>query len=115
MTTKSKDVRYSTLKLAHDGYKNSANALAARLAQLESGGDDARVKELLAEVGNLRRLIDSQNRQLSEAAHVLAHDKPDLVDLRFYKRKYEELKSNEYEILRILGHDNCNCREDYDE
>lgn len=111
MTTKSPSVRYSTLKIAHDGYKNSANVLAARVAELESGGDDARIKELSAELDRLREIIDTQHVQLTRQARDLAHNRSSSEDLDYYKRRVRELEAEQNSILEILGHANCDGRD----
>lgn len=107
MTTKPPYRRYSLVKIERDGYKNSADILAARVAELESGDGDTRVKELSAELDMMRRVIDSQQRDLTRQAEELAHENPWRKELDYYKRRVRELESDRDDILKILGHEDC--------
>jgi hypothetical protein len=95
------------LRMQRDGYKNSADALAARLAFLESGDGDARVRELTEELEVLRQKIDILQNQVSQQAEDAAHKLVEHPDYLYYKRKSEELEGQHKEILAILGHANC--------
>lgn len=114
MTTKSPYRRPSLVQIERDGFKNSADTLAARVAQLESGGDDARIKELSAELDRLREIIETQHVQLTRQAHDLAHNRASSEDLDYYKKRVKELEREQNSILEILGHANCDDRGDYD-
>jgi hypothetical protein len=107
MITKEEDIAntIALLRLARDGYKNSAAALAARVAELEAGGPDARVKELTAELDKLRSITEAQQAQLTKAAHDAAHKKESNPDLAYYMRRVRHLEATQDEILKILGHD----------
>src|SRR5215213_5063691 len=104
MTTKSPYRRPSLVQIERDGYKNSADILAARVAELESGDGDTRVKELTAELDMIRRVVDSQQRELTRQAEKWAHENPWRKELDYYKRRVRELEDQQKTILDILGH-----------
>jgi ATP-dependent protease HslVU (ClpYQ) peptidase subunit len=109
MITKEEDDAntYALLRMQRDGYKNSCDALAARVAELEAGGDGARVKELSAELERLNAIIDAQQDELTRQALDLAHGGRWAEDVDFYRTRANKLQEERNAILEILGHGDC--------
>jgi hypothetical protein len=97
--------KVETEKLTAEGYKNSNRILTDRIAKLESGDGNVRIRELEDELSLLRGLNNALHVQLSQLAEDAAHKREE--EGGFYRKRCRELEEKQREILEILGHGKC--------
>lgn len=93
------------LKIMVEGYKNSNRILTERIAHLESGDGNVRIRELEDELSLFRGMNNALHAQLSQLADDSAHKREE--EDGFYKKLCDELRDKQQKILEILGHGEC--------
>jgi len=106
--------RIALLTMERDGYKNVNAILVQRIAHLESGDGSARIRELTEEITRLQQTNESLHQPLSSLAYDYEHGSRKQRDHTYYQRRISELEGTQEEILRLLGHGECDGSTSWD-